>query len=234
MHKHVLIGLAIVTSAISVAACDPAVSNGGGDDDGGGCEPVACDMFCENGFAKAADGCEICACADAPCDDPNPAGCAATGCDAGEVCDTSVGCYPSSCTCDPSSGGWICTEDCGGGQCVPETSGCDASQNPVGCAQTGCPNGETCDTLLGCHPSSCSCDPATGGWVCTDDCGGGECVPNGGCDASQNPVGCVQTGCPNGETCDTTVGCYPSSCTCDPATGWACTDDCGGGACVPG
>lgn len=56
----------------------------------------------------------------------------------------------------------------GQGRCGP---------NPAGCRSTGCPNGMVCDTRARCVPSSCGCNPSTGAWTCTSDCGGGVCVP---------------------------------------------------------
>ena len=50
-----------------------------------------------------------------------------------------------------------------------------AKPNPAGCKATGCPSDKIC-IEQGCTPSSCDCDPATGDWICTDDCGGGVCV----------------------------------------------------------
>ncbi|CAH1790057.1 unnamed protein product, partial [Owenia fusiformis] len=32
-----------------------------------GCNPIMCTMFCEFGFKKDANGCDICSCADDPC-----------------------------------------------------------------------------------------------------------------------------------------------------------------------
>ncbi|MDO9019724.1 MAG: hypothetical protein Q8S73_41255 [Deltaproteobacteria bacterium] len=53
------------------------------------------------------------------CVGPSPAGCRTTGCGPGLVCDRQTRCVPSSCGCDPSTGRWTCTSDCGGGVCVP-------------------------------------------------------------------------------------------------------------------
>jgi hypothetical protein len=48
-----------------------------------------------------------------------------------------------------------------------------------------------------------------------------------------NPAGCTQTLCAEGEVCDPTQGCKPSSCFCAEDSGeWSCTKDCGGGICV--
>ena len=108
-----------------------------------------------------------------------------------------------------------------------------STPNPAGCNDQGCPQGQVC-VQEGCNPSSCGCDPATDSWVCTADCGGGTCVPDGSsaC-AGPNPAGCKTTGCAEGEVC-ADEGCTSSSCDCDPMTGnWLCTDDCGGGTCVP-
>lgn len=55
----------------------------------------------------------------------------------------------------------------------------------------------------------------------------------GGCE-EPNPAGCTQTLCAEGEICDPSQGCNPSSCFCDEAAGeWNCSSDCGGGVCVP-
>ncbi len=317
------------------------------------------------------------------CADFTPPGCVHSGCAEGQVCDRTVGCLPSLCECEPTTGNIVCTEDCGGGTCVaaPPTSCCDPAEepgtgdNPIcfegatccsdgiwlcnlgdgtpscnvlgsvceedlcadfvqpGCVQSGCAEGQVCDTTVGCVPSLCECDPATGNVVCTDDCSGGTCVPaptpiccdpanepgagdnpicfeghsccadgNWSCNAGggtstceqpseactaccdpakepgtgDNPIcfegasccatgswqcnlgdastscevvgivceedlcagftppGCVQSGCAEGQVCDRTVGCVPSQCECDPSTGQViCTDDCGGGTCVP-
>jgi eight-cysteine-cluster-containing protein len=64
--------------------CDP---NNGGADCGGicvppkECEPVACNLFCEFGFAVDETGCEICECAP----DPEQPACHVAGC-SGELC----------------------------------------------------------------------------------------------------------------------------------------------------
>ena len=50
--------------------------------------------------------------------------------------------------------------------------------NPEGCRRTGCPDGMRCDTKTACVPSSCGCNPTTGVYICTSDCGGGMCVPD--------------------------------------------------------
>ena len=172
-----------------------------------------------------------------PCQDFEQPGCVQSGCDDGFVCDTTVGCVPSACGCDPETGAVMCTADCGGGTCVPEEPGdlCQDFEQP-GCTESGCDDGFVCDTTVGCVPSSCGCDPETGDVFCTDDCGGGTCVPaepEDPCQDFEQP-GCVQSGCDDGFVCDTTVGCVPSACGCDPETGAVmCTADCGGGTCVP-
>lgn len=193
------------------------------------CTDVLCNLFCPGGFQVDEYGCEICACAPDDCEGPNPAGCVVNACPPDQVCDTSVGCTSSSCVCE--GGAWSCDDDCGGGTCVPVTTGCEGP-NPAGCVQTGCAMGEVCDTNLGCMPSGCACDESNGSWGCTADCGGGVCVPDpSGCDAPY-PGGCMQTGCPLDQVCAMTSGvCVPSSCVCD-GNDWLCTDDCGGGICA--
>ena len=97
---------------------------------------------------------------------------------------------------------------------LPHCGGCDCSPLPPECASDAdCPLGDLCIT-----------DPATGVARCSAP---SSCGPS--------PAGCSVTGCGFGETCDTSVGCSPSACSCDAETGsWLCTADCGGGTCVPG
>jgi hypothetical protein len=173
------------------------------------------------------------------CTQPSPVGCTVTGCASGLECDTSVGCKPSACGCDPATGSWICTSDCGGGTCVPEADAglqCQGT-NPAGCTASGCATGLQCDTTVGCAPSTCNCDTGTGLWFCTSDCSGGVCVPvaadAGTSCPGPNPEGCFNAGCPSGQKCDTSAGCAPTACGCDQSSGlWTCTSDCSGGICV--
>lgn len=57
----------------------------------------------------------------------------------------------------------------GGGRC--------RGPSPAGCRQNGCGEGMVCVRNSACVPSSCGCDPSTGQWTCTSDCGGGVCMP---------------------------------------------------------
>jgi len=111
------------------------------------------------------------------CPDPNPAGCRQTGCPDGEICAIGDVCTPSACHCAAETGTWICTEDCGGGECMEPDTGC-TDPNPAGCTQTGCPAGQVCfRDGTQCNPSVCQCDLNTGSWICTQDCGGGgQCI----------------------------------------------------------
>lgn len=233
----------------------------------------------------------------AACPGPNPAGCRTTGCADGEVCWTDfwpgISCTPSECGCDEDAGSWICTDDCGGGECVPEPgdaceddsdctfgarwceSGvceecnndvvlcdidcgdrgllvrngchpCECNPEPQECGAeptTGCYTNEGCDEgescvphdLTVCIPSECTCDPSTGTWGCTRDCAPGLCRETESACDTPNPAGCVSTGCDEGWECRTSdTPCIPSTCFCDEETGeWGCTEDCGGGICVP-
>ena len=208
----------LCSSALSLllAACGVS-SIGSGDGDGGTGGTAGA------GGTGGAGGSSACA-------GPNPAGCHTQGCAPGEIC-ADQGCASSSCDCDPATGGWICTDDCGGGTCVPDPSAC-GDPNPVGCHVQGCAQGEVC-VDQGCTPSACVCDPASGSWACSEDCEGGSCVPDPSACDGPNPVGCHVQGCPDGEIC-VDEGCAPSACACDPATGtWVCDLDCGGGTCAP-
>ena len=116
------------------------------------------------------------------CPGPNPAGCVSTGCADGFFCNTdpAAGCAPSGCACDTSTGSWGCTADCNGGICEPPAQGCPGP-NPVGCLSPDaapCPEGQYCSTGPDtCASGACDCDEGTGMWLCTPDCGGGECRP---------------------------------------------------------
>ena len=84
---------------------------------------------------------------------------------------------------------------CLGGECISVYCNDD---NPAGCIQTGCEDGNICvDILEYCVPSHCFCDDSSfyGYWYCTEDCGGGTCVLKGdlSLDDSVNIVDVVQT-----------------------------------------
>src|SRR5689334_15048799 len=95
LMKTVSMLLSSGAMALCFAACGTSTLGGG---DGGGEDPP-----------------------DDTCTTPNPAGCKTTGCPSGQVC-VDQGCSSSSCFCDPQTGSWGCTDDCGGGTCVPENS----------------------------------------------------------------------------------------------------------------
>ena len=202
----------------------------------GRCIPSHCECDEATGVWACTEDCGGGLCAPGgTCPGENPAGCVQNGCPDGQDCvqDPSR-CVSSHCTCDPFAGDWLCTDDCGGGVCVPTHPACPG-ENPQGCVSGGCPAGEVCQQVAGaCIPSACGCDEAVGMWVCTADCSGGMCVPDAGGCADPNPQGCVSSGCPAGQRCVVDPGdCIPSHCTCDPATGsWGCTRDCGGGVCL--
>lgn len=138
--------------------------------------PVCCQCEGESWFCT--DDCmQTTGCKPAPaCEGPNPAqDCEDTGCPRGEECvpsDADV-CVPSACGCDAATGSWTCTADCGQPMvCAPINTGCDSPDPSQNCEDTGCPAGQEClpSPLTVCVPSSCVCDPTTGGWACTDDC----------------------------------------------------------------
>jgi len=164
------------------------------------CPDVLCAQFCPNGFKKDASGCDICECNDPPpptCSGPNPAGCTATSCPAGQRCQVDPGqCRSSACGCDPATNQWICTDDCGGGVCVPTTcpgvicalacpngfekdaNGCDicrckADRTPASgrCVRS---SGETCNTDADCTTGGCGGElcynPSSGGGISTCEC----------------------------------------------------------------
>jgi hypothetical protein len=182
-----------------------------------------CDDACEDFGDCCQDKVDVC---EEPggCPGENPAGCAADGCGDGQTCQTDLAiCVPSACGCDEQTGSWLCTADCGGGTCVDDepVPPCEGD-NPAGCVTQGCEQGEVCSTETdACVSSACGCDEATGTWLCTADCGGGECVPAGDTCSGTNPA----------ELCsDDPNACIPSGCACNEALGvWECTPDCSGG-----
>ena len=113
-------------------------------------------------------------------------------------------------------------------QCVYVAGGSAACLAP--CPDAGaCPSGQSCGCGSGCpNCKNCIqvCLPGTGG-------GGGSSGSGGSSSCGgPSPAGCVVNPCPANMKCDVTHGCASSSCTCTP-DGWACTNDCGGGECVP-
>ena len=177
---------------------------------------LACDGLpprCDGGVVAIRDGCWVCA-DPATCRRWGEPGCQGDDdCAPGERCDD---CATSSCPdCDDCVAACVAAGGCPG-------------PNPAGCRETGCPAGQECVQGEACIPSNCQCDGEF--WLCTDDCGGGECVDAGGC-PGPNPAGCRETGCPAGQACVQGDACIPSTCVCDGGV-WACTEDCGGGECV--
>lgn len=129
-----------------------------------GASSGACDLACPPGQALyKRNGCSPCACApvsdcimDGDC--PAPPG-SIPACYAGAFC--WGWCPPGEPSC------------CYGNTC--SLAGCEGP-SPAGCFTRGCPEGEVC-VARGCSPSACSCDGEA--WVCTNDCGGGQCVKAG-------------------------------------------------------
>ena len=78
-------------------------------------------------YAECVDG----ACESAYCMSDNPAGCFQTGCDDGYECIVTDDCVPSFCSCSGFYGTWSCTEDCGGGSCVPTQEQGDLNSDGV-------------------------------------------------------------------------------------------------------
>lgn len=218
--------------------------------DGG---PVLCDSLppeCPEGLVvEVVNGCwgacvdpATCEAPDACLGEPNPA---AQECDDdadcadGEACvDQPLDvCVPGMCWCGVD--GWGCTEDCNAPRACEPISACegpDPSEQECD-VDADCPGEQVCvnsDAAV-CVPSACSCDQATGSWVCTADCG-----PMRMC-AEPQPSACMgadpslQHECDDDADCAADEGCQisaaavcvPSTCSCDEASGgWICTDDC--------
>ncbi|MGC4115163.1 MAG: hypothetical protein QM765_11255 [Myxococcales bacterium] len=155
------------------------------------CSPVTCDLWCEHGMARDANGCEVCACASASCETN-------ADCRSNEICalpdvDCGVGA-----TCKVQG---VCT--------VVSDPGCDSDAD--------CKPGEACvfPTIdcppnAFCAPPRGSCKPA-GGCLTDADCGvGRRCEPL--CDGPGCLSSCVdRTPCIDGSECG-----YGQTCGMDP------------------
>jgi len=153
-------------------SCDPA--NGGADCSGmcvpksGGCSPVMCEMFCEFGFKKGADGCAICACNEAPKN--SCAGkCGGPSADKSCYCDAACKKYNDCCTdyakyCDvrtPATGA-----------CIKNSN--DACSSDADCKGGGC-GGELCyNPAVSSGISTCECTAPTSVKGC--GCVSGKCT----------------------------------------------------------
>ncbi len=173
--------------------------------------------------------------------DPSAQECASDAdCGSGEICGVSAAqvCVPSSCFCDEETGTWGCTADCGQRrECIDNSaSACGPDPSQQECdVDADCGDGQACvesDAQV-CVPSTCFCDEETGTWGCTEDCNAPrQCADvadtcNGTPDPSEQECE-ADSDCADGKVCKPTGddACVPSSCFCDPAGGWGCTDDC--------
>lgn len=136
-------------------------------------------------------------------------GCTTCDCAPVRECETSNDCDPD----EVCRGVGICTDLCIAGDpaccdasvCEPAPTACEGP-NPAGCSSTGCPDGLVCDPTVGCAPSACGCDAASGAWTCTADCSGGTCVE------SEGRACTVDRDCAVGDLCAEGV-----------CASWACT-----------
>lgn len=210
-------------------------------DDGSELKCKSLPKSCAPGEVNAVIG-ECWACVDpasceGPCDDFVPPCSTDEDCDSGQVCDGLPGaCLPSFCSCDPATGGILCTEDCGGKVCQEPAGDLCKDFVPPCSTDDDCDGGQVCNGIPGaCLPSFCGCDSDTGEIFCTEDCGGKVCQDGGSTEPCSDfvPPCSSDDDCDSGQVCDTLPGaCLPSACGCDPETGAIfCTADCGGKVC---
>ena len=209
------------------------------------CEPVLCELFCEYGFQTDENGCEICACNEAPL------GCFSNDdCEAGESCEVPDGCLGPPCReGDPNCG---CP-----GRCVPQ----DECRSNADCqrGQVCWPEDNTCQPM--CSVECIVPDPVCGTDGQTYTCGQadawchgvevayeGECrevcacpeiwapvcgedgrTYGNSCEADCAGVGIAYEGecrsdveCRSNEDCERGEVCWPEDNTCQPA----CAVDC--------
>lgn len=154
-------------------SCDP---NAGGADCSGvcvpkaGCQPVLCTLFCEYGFKKDANGCEICDCNDAPAGNTCAGKCGGPSADKSCYCDTACEKYKDCCADYASA----CkeTRTPASGPCVKNSN--DACQTDADCLGGGC-GGELCyNPAFGGGISTCECTAPTNVAGC--GCVAGKCT----------------------------------------------------------
>lgn len=179
--------------------CDPTVGYGGCRTAPPTCAPVACDLWCEYGFANGPDGCPTCACNPGPCEglpedacraepgcEPEYRGrpCAGAPCDPNDpACDAALPCDPA----DPNCGFCDPTVDYAG--CRPAPPVCP----PV--CEIACPYGKVRDAN-GCE--ICECLPGPGGCA---DLSEGQCAEDPRCEPRYVESGCVCPACEPGREC---------------------------------
>ena len=194
------------------AACQ-GVEVGAEGECGPSCEPVLCEIACDDGFERDDAGCEICACADAP------------QCDAERSCPPNARCVDGTCVlecaCDdeqaPVCGAHgqtyrnACEAACQGAEIVREGA-CDAECAPLPCA-IFCEHGMALDAA-GCEVCEClpppdaPCDADS---ACPPDaaCVNGACVADDcACEDVDAPV-CGEDGQTYGNACE--AGCAGAS-----------------------
>jgi hypothetical protein len=115
------------------------------------CEPVLCDLYCEHGFARDASGCETCSCNEPPAECASDDDCAES-----EVC--LYGACPPVCLDDDHDGA---CDPCGGGFCAPREMETRCSSD------ADCGDGGYC-AIEGCAERDCLGEPGA-------DCGPSEC-----------------------------------------------------------
>ncbi len=186
------------------------------------CEPVVCDLWCENGFKVGDDGCEFCECND----ECEPVLCDLwcengfkVGDDGCEVCECNDECEPVLCDLWCENGFKVGDDGCEvcecNDECEPELcemyceygfkrdeKGCEYCE----CAPPPCDAAAYCEAVcagekpptLGdeCPIPGCYCGPITCGGFAGITCSEGqECIddPDDGCDPAKGDADCVGT-----------------------------------------
>ena len=175
------------------------------------------------------------------CSEPNPEGCTSDAdCEGDKICNKEP-CKSGDCTC--TSEGYVCDDDCSGGVCEKPDDSPDPDPPTPDCSAQQIQGEGQCRAVLGYRWDGNECTPVSG-CECTDsNCDDlfesesncqkvyDRCIGDPTCE-DPDPSGCTSDAdCAEGQICSTDVeGCKSSSCQCTES-GWACTDDCGGGVC---
>ncbi len=195
MKARILAPLAALSALAACGVDDPSPPSEG-------CGDVACDLYCELGFQRDANGCEICACVELPRECEAAADCEALrpgGGEGGAPCEGAWACVNGTCSFECAVQGCYSDLDCGPGLRCNAAEVCRPPPDPGGPGL--------------CEPGTPPCpeDPA----VCYGECVAVEPCPEIACDLycpfgyELDASGCATCRCVESQSCDDGTRCPP-------------------------